>query len=308
MALKKIRMLQKFDTETNWTANDPVLYMGEFAISTDLDPVQFKIGNGVDVWSDLPYYAVDVDNVTYTNANPTTATIGGIAAGSTFNEWTMKEMWDALLYPYQYPAFSTFNISGMTTPREVGQEIPIGNYTFTWTTTNSGNVEPNTVEISGPGMTTVSGLANDGTEVIPFTSSVNRVTQGSLSWVAEAENTIASTFTKTYSVNWYWRIYWGTNAAPSIGETEIEALVNGQLKSTHKGVYTMPAATLEYKYLAYPATMALAVEFKDVDTNLTFPFDYLGTVNLTNAYGITQAYRVYRSTNQAGGEVELLVN
>jgi hypothetical protein len=41
------------DTEANWEAADPILAIGEMGIETDTD--QFKIGNGVDSWMDLPY-------------------------------------------------------------------------------------------------------------------------------------------------------------------------------------------------------------------------------------------------------------
>lgn len=41
------------DTEANWTAVDPILAVGELGLVTDT--AQFKIGNGVDSWSELPY-------------------------------------------------------------------------------------------------------------------------------------------------------------------------------------------------------------------------------------------------------------
>jgi hypothetical protein len=41
------------DTAANWTTADPVLAVGEFGLENDTQ--QFKIGNGEDVWSDLPY-------------------------------------------------------------------------------------------------------------------------------------------------------------------------------------------------------------------------------------------------------------
>jgi hypothetical protein len=41
------------DTALNWTTNDPILLDGEFGYETNTG--KFKIGNGVDVWSDLIY-------------------------------------------------------------------------------------------------------------------------------------------------------------------------------------------------------------------------------------------------------------
>ena len=53
--------------------------------------------------------------VNYVNSASTTSTVGGITAGSTFPApgKTMQEMWDLLLYPYQPPAFTSFNQSGL---------------------------------------------------------------------------------------------------------------------------------------------------------------------------------------------------
>lgn len=54
-----------------------------------------------------------INSVTYTNANPTTAALGGIAKGETFEEQTVKQMFDMLLYPYV--AFTGANATGTPT-------------------------------------------------------------------------------------------------------------------------------------------------------------------------------------------------
>ena len=49
-----IRLQQRRGTETQWSSADPVLAAGEIALSTDEST--FKIGDGVTVWSQLPYF------------------------------------------------------------------------------------------------------------------------------------------------------------------------------------------------------------------------------------------------------------
>lgn len=44
------------DTAASWTSNDPILAQGELGLESDTE--QFKIGNGVDAWSVLPYGGV----------------------------------------------------------------------------------------------------------------------------------------------------------------------------------------------------------------------------------------------------------
>jgi hypothetical protein len=52
-----VRIQLRRDTAANWTSADPVLAEGELALETDTS--SYKIGNGEDAWSDLPYGGVD---------------------------------------------------------------------------------------------------------------------------------------------------------------------------------------------------------------------------------------------------------
>lgn len=62
----------------------------------------------------------------YTNLDTTEITVGGIEAGSDFENMSMKEMWDALLYPEMNPTLTppsmTF-VSTTTGLKEIGEEI-----------------------------------------------------------------------------------------------------------------------------------------------------------------------------------------
>lgn len=78
----------------------------------------------------------------YTNAEPTPIAVGGIPVGTTFNNKSMIEMWDMLLYPELFgtltPPSATFiaSVSGL---REVGETIPTINFTATF---NRGSINP----------------------------------------------------------------------------------------------------------------------------------------------------------------------
>lgn len=96
----------------------------------------------------LEEYLEAIANIdtTYTNTTPTDSTIGGISAGTTFENKTMQEMWDMLLYPELFPTLSnpsaTFlsSLSGSssTAYREVGESITV-TYTSTF---NRGSISP----------------------------------------------------------------------------------------------------------------------------------------------------------------------
>lgn len=69
--------------------------------------------------------------ILYSNSKPTPNTIGGIPAGTIFDNKTMIEMWNMLLYPVQYPTLTmpnnTFQLmeSGL---HVVGEIIPTLNF------------------------------------------------------------------------------------------------------------------------------------------------------------------------------------
>lgn len=63
----KVRHKQRYDTEANWTSNDPVLLSGEIAISSDKNS-KFKVGDGKNKWSALSYAKADLTKSDVTTA------------------------------------------------------------------------------------------------------------------------------------------------------------------------------------------------------------------------------------------------
>lgn len=247
---------------------------------------------------------------TYTNATPMPVTVGGLAAGSTFDAATMSEMFDGLLYPYQAPAFTAFAISGQTTPLEVGASIAT-NRTFTWATSNSANVVANQislVDVTGGGITIASGLANDGIEATSYPAApIQKTSATTHTFQINGLNSHAETFSGLYAVTWQWKKFYGesVNAGP-LTEVNIEALRVGGLSSVFAGTYAFNGGG--YKYIAYPASFGTATTFKDESTNLDVPFETSYTVNVTNDYSQMTSYRVHRSTNILGASINIIVS
>jgi len=259
---------------------------------------------------------------TYTNLNPVPLTLGGVLAGTTFNNTPISGVFDMLFYPYIASQFSTFSISGQATILEVGQSIVAGNKTFVWSTSNPGGVAVNTVKIkqvTAPASTLASGLANDGNQVINFASPITKSVATSHTWRIEATRTNSSTMFKNYSVSWRWRIFYGNNANTVLTEADIEALSNTNLDTTFTGSYTFAGGN--YKYFAFPSAFGAVNLFKDADTQLAVSMAgiaegytstngnglYYQIVSVTNAYGITHNYFVYRTRNILNGNINISV-
>lgn len=82
-----VKIKQRYDTESNWSANNPVLLEGEIAISSDKK--LFKTGDGTSTWSQLPYNNANAANSATTASKLATArTIaltGSVTGSGTFD-------------------------------------------------------------------------------------------------------------------------------------------------------------------------------------------------------------------------------
>ena len=243
---------------------------------------------------------------TYTNLTPTAVSIGGIPAGSTFDNMTMQEMWDALLYPYQTPVFSSFT-SSMSTPIEVGGTIPAGSVTFLWNTTNSSNIAANSIKIDDitAGNTLASGLANTGTTAISI-SEITNVMATSHQWKITATNTKGAFLSRTLNVYWQWKIYYGESALTDLTETDVEALRVGTLAANVSGNYSFNAG--EYKWICYPTSFGLKTTFKDASTNFDVAMQPALTKSITNSQGVSTNYYCHRTVNKLGGSITIAIS
>lgn len=256
----------------------------------------------------VAYYFADVDTK-YTNLSPTPSDLGGIPAGSTFNQQTTQQMFDKLLYPYQAPAFSAFSIVGQSSPIEVGDKIP-ANPSFTWGTTNPSNIVANSLsilDVTGA-VTLLSGLANS-----PPAACVHAFWQllAAGDWVfrIQGQNSQLAFFTRDFTVTWQWRVYLGESSlAGPLTEAQVKALRASGLQAGFAGTYAFDADSLKYKYIAYPESLGTATVFKDEATGFDVPFEAPYLVSITNTFGVVENYRVHRSTNQLGAAMNIVVS
>lgn len=264
---------------------------------------------------------------TYGGASPTTITVGGIPSGSAIAGLTYDQLWERLLVPYVLPAFSSFLMTGQASPIEVGATIT-GSKTFTWGTTNSGNVATNSIVIRDQTGATdlVTGQANDGTEVVSV-GTVTKTSPSSHTWRIKGTNTNpagAADFTRDLTVEWRWRKHWGTSTNTSLNAAQILALASSALDSSVAG--TLPFAAGGYKYIVTDDSLGSPTAltgFKDTSTNLSVSMAdngddaffanvqngwYYGIVSVTNAEGVVSNKRVYRTKNILGGSINIQVS
>ena len=258
----------------------------------------------------------------YNNAEETTATVGGIAQGSTFVNQTMQQMWDALLYPYQDPSFTSFAISGQGNNVECGDRIG-PNPTFTWTVSNGDNIEDGSVSITDVTASATVSIGNnyDASPLATTYAAVGLDAPGSYTFKIQGENTDSETFSRTKNYTFYFNGYAGPNTSETLNETQIEALqIGGQIGG---GTFTLNALSGGYKFFAFPIYSGAfqPSSFKlDNGTNVPMVNNegsyttangngfYYDTVSVTNSFGVTTDYAVYRTVNILNGQTIIIVS
>lgn len=206
----------------------------------------------------------------YSASSPSTISLGGISSGTNLSGRTFESLFEELLVVYQAPSFSSFNIN-INSLSEVGNPSSFsGNRTFTWSTTNSLNVEPNTIEIidvTSGNVTLGSGLSNDGIEELPLLTTIQNTTPISHTWRIEGLNNNSNVITpRTRTIEtiypWFYGTFDGGAVAAgvnrpdaSIGATA-QTLLNNSTKVIGKSNGTLVAnfnsSNQDYIWIAVP--------------------------------------------------------
>jgi hypothetical protein len=225
---------------------------------------------------------------------------------------------------YLAPAFTAFDIQGQATAIEVGDTILGTNRNFEWNTSNSGNVQANSISITDTTSSVVlaSGLANDGTEILSFTD-ITQTTLANQIWTIDGVNTHGGHFNRTFEVDWLFNIYAGNNAAAVLNGAQILALQFKILQGNFNVTFNFPGG--DYKFIATPSYMGDVNNFIDPATGFNISMAdstndpayshvtgsglwWYALVNVTNIFGVTIPYRLWRSTNILNGPITIRVS
>ena len=222
--------------------------------------------------------------VLYSTTKPVPTTIGGIEAGKEYTDEDIKVVINDLLFPYQYPAFLTFTVDGASFGSyEVGYAFPAGNKNFVWTTSNNENIKVDSVNLNG-----TTGLTNDGNEV-QATAAITK--------------TKDQVFSKTITLSWGMKRFWGVSPNTSIDDVELLAM-NGEIATSRVKTVTYDCTGGRYFYFAYPTAWG---DLNNTKINsLTWNDWVLVKRDVINQYGVTIPMNIYRSYNLLNGTVTVV--
>lgn len=236
----------------------------------------------------------------YTGATPSNITVGGIPAGTNLSGRTISSILEELLIDYLEPAFTSFSISFYPSTVEVGTTIS-GTRTFSWNTSNSGNVLANSVDIldiSAGSSPLATGLANDGSESVPLTTNQLNSNNATQIWRIEGTNTQLNDFTRNLTVRAnYFRFYGAVSTSVS-NSAEVRALPESDFQSSNSQTFLLNTGNVLTKFIvALPPSRTISTVF-DLDAlnaNITSIYVDQGIVQVLDAGGTLRDYRIYEA-------------
>lgn len=262
-------------------------------------------------------YQCEVENGIFSTA------LGGIpstnAADFKTPARTVSQMLDALLFPYKAPSMS-LTVSGGGPVLEVGQPLSSATLQLSWTTeSNSANAQDNVVTVTDNNETSnlFVNQPKTGSGSYTYSSAIVLTSPGSYSWTASGLDSRGQSYSKTTTKTWRWKRYWGASSNPTVSEALIEGLANKELETGVAGSYAFSPG---YLYLAWPSNLPLptamlaggfefVLAFSAQGYNLTTPSGLpYRQVSVTNAYGQTINYNVFRSLNELNGATTVVVS
>ena len=227
-------------------------------------------------------------------------TLGKYVNGDTIpsEDLTAEEVLNLIAQEYLSPAFSSFNI-GQTSPIEVGT-IVTGVKTFTWSTSNGANVQPNTIEVRDDTGAQVlgTGLPNDGSEDLDVLGPIQKTSEATHTWQIELTNTLGGMTTRNDSVVWAYYQFYGPSASIPANSTEVRALPDSRFNNAGN-TFNLNTGSTEINFIvAVPPGKSISqvIDLDALNTDITSQYVSQGTVNVVDAGGANVSYTVYAMT------------
>ena len=244
----------------------------------------------------------EAGNIIYDNDSPMPEKVGGYDAGTTFDNVTLVDLLTGLLYPYQYPKFTTF-----TTTLKKQFKLGEGSGTsleVTWATSNESNIQPDSIEIKVDGSAKLNTVTtNSGTETLTITE-MKLTAPGTKQATAKLVNTKGTEATADITFSWVNTFYYGNSTQETLSADEIKALTAVDANNISNEI-TIDGSG--YKFIAIPKAWGLK-EFNDKDSGLGISLQSPVTeTNIENEFAVAQDYYVFRTNQFINGSLTFVL-
>ena len=273
-----------------WNVGETNFYFKNFDANASLKIYKVEISQIDDKFIPDSVARMEDINIVYNNDTPTISALGGIAAGTTFDNVPLTKVLDKLLYPYTAPTIS-LSASPAATTKEYGD--PITSITFTATTTMKSEPITGVNFLLGSSVihSVESVKSSGGKETFTYTTEV-AATSTFKANVTDGQKTVTSsgiTYTFVYPM------YIGNLSSAAPTETEVKALSKLiKSKANQSKSYTITDSRFCF---AYPKSYGSLTSVLDPNNfEILNDFD-IQTLSFTMLDGKTVEYYVYTFKN-----------
>jgi hypothetical protein len=247
--------------------------------------------------------------LTWTNGNPVTATIGGIDSGDYIGIGSKAlQILELMFYPYQPVSFSAFSVNLVGGIKELGQGITGSTVNTTWTASGpTYNWIPNGITLTsdqGTGLV-VGNLNYNSTPSVTHQLYVYNVPT-ILTFTLTGDQLEGANVSRTESYYWQHKVYYGSSTNPAItGFTDLTGEFATNTPTNARNIVG-DESTPKYFYFVIPSSFDSYTGFKNSLTLLSIFFNAAQTISVSNAYGVSTSYKYYRSLDTSVGTLNIL--
>jgi hypothetical protein len=257
----------------------------------------------------------------YSNPIQTLYDVGNVNNGTTFDNVLIQDVFSDLFYSEQLGNINSFNLIGMPTTLEVGTTISSSSsLTFSWILSNTSSFSENTSSIVYSGYGDLLINATNSTNTFEWITPINLVnnTPDSETFIFSIKRDNGTTIRETLSIDWKWKIYYGSSTYTALDAPDIVSLSGNTLSSTSSIILSVTGSG--YKYIGFPNDSSFLVNnitYKnmpivlcDYSEGYTYSNNDIGykLLSLTNSNGIGKEYKIYRTVNKISGTLSLNIN
>lgn len=200
------------------------------------------------------------------------------------------------------PAFA-ISLSGGTLA-EVGQTVNTPSFTSTKNYTGTAAVLTNTDNSESKNV-----LAEFNSNS-PFTSAFSYVknTYGAVVTFILTANKGAIVRTANTNYTWAQKVFYGATTPGTYNEAFVEGLASNALATSTARTITLNITAGEYGYFAYRSAYSTP-NFIDQSTGFAVDMTFISnSISVTNTYGFTENYTLYRTTNTNLGSLTMVIS
>jgi hypothetical protein len=236
----------------------------------------------------------------YTGASPTNVTVGALTAGSDIAGLSLQDIIQSMTSTYLAPAFSSFSVSGQAQTVEVGTSIS-GTRSFTFSVSNVGNIEPNTLDIRDVTANTLlgSGLPFSSPQTLGINSILLNANGSIQQWRGEGINTQAGTFQSTnFTVTSRFLRFFAPVAVTPTNSAEVRVLPS-TFQTANVNTFILTTGTTQQRFfVALPPgrTITSVIDLTNLNANITSAYTSLGTITVNDIGGTPRDYNAYQLT------------